>query len=451
MCLPIFPMMDADPLGAAEDGPTAPAPARLVRIRKSATAVILDVDGAVEPVLGWSRDDIVGKTSLDFMHPDDQALAVENWMQMLASSGPGRPVRLRHLHKDGSWVWFELTNHNHLDDADIGAVVAEMLEISEPDVAPEPAVAESRPMKVHEALRDREHVLHRLAEAIPLGVMHLDAHGRVLYTNQQLHVILGQDRAPTYAEQLAMVVPDDARRVAEAFDAALHSGLDTDVELRVALADDGHDKHVKQCTLNVRALVADNGEVTGAVACLTDVTDSVRMRDELRLRATFDPLTKCFNRASTVEALEQMLLGGPGGSTPAVIFVDLDDLKGVNDDLGHAAGDSLLEVVASRLQHSVRAQDVVGRIGGDEFLVLCPGIGTAAQAMRAATRIARGLEHAVRLKSVQVSCRASIGVAWAPGSRLDADTLISRADTAMYEAKRTGSRRPVMYVAPRPA
>ena len=428
----------------------------MTRVRKSAAAIILDVDEAMADVLGWSRADIVDNTSLDFIHPADQALAVENWMQMLGSPGPGRPLRIRHKRSDGSWLWVELTNHNLLDDPDEGCVIAEMRDISDElpvdGSIPENALAhadgvESRPMRLHEALWSREQLLHRLSEALPVGVLHVDVEGRVLYTNHRLHVIVHRERAGTFGDQLAMVLPDDRGRVCEAFEAALHSALDTDVEMRLATSDDDA-KEVRQCTLSVRTLTKDNGEITGAVACVADVTESVAMRDELRLRATFDKLTRCYNRASTMDALEAIRLRADGSSGPAVVFVDLDRFKGINDHLGHAAGDEMLEIVATRLQRAVRTDDVVGRIGGDEFLVLCPGIATAAQAVRAATRVAEALRHQIRLKSAEVACRASVGVAWSPDPNTDADTLIGQADAAMYEAKRAGDGRPLLYRSP---
>jgi len=199
------------------------------------------------------------------------------------------------------------------------------------------------------------------------------------------------------------------------------------------------------CTMSLRVLNNDHGDVTGAIACLADVTESVRMREELRVRATFDEVTRCYNRASTMEALESTLAASDESSRPAVIFIDLDRFKDVNDRFGHAAGDAMLEIVGRRLARAVRSKDLVGRIGGDEFLVVCPGISTAAQAMRAATRVANTLRHHVRLKKTLVACRASIGVAWSPGPFTDADTLVSQADAAMYRAKRRKTDEPVFY------
>ncbi len=189
----------------------------VARVRKNEVAVLVEVDEVTSQLLGWSEDDMVGRTSLEFIHPDDQQLAVENWMQMLSSHGPGRKVRLRHKHRDGFWVWVEITNHNLLDDPESNCVLAEMHDISNEmaaDKAP-PARASSgsrwgtlsdQPLRLHEALRAREQLLHRLAEALPLGVLQVDAEGRIVYTNHRLHTILGRARAVTAKEQLSMVL-----------------------------------------------------------------------------------------------------------------------------------------------------------------------------------------------------------------------------------------------------
>lgn len=447
----IFEYGPSDGLGAFEACPMITR--RRTWVRKSATAVMIAVDESIGHVLGWEQEDLLGKTSLDFIHPDDQTLAVENWMQMLGSVEAPRPVHVRHRHRDGSWVWIEMTNRNLLDDPTESCVVADIVEVSEPESQNRSASEEasrtplesSRPLQLHEALREREQLLHRLAEALPVGVLHVDATGRVLYTNRQLYGIVGKERAFYYKDQLSTVVPEDVSHVTDAFEAALHDGLDNDIEVRIAVFEGSGLKEHRQCTLSVRTLLSDQGAVTGAVATLADVTDSVRMRDQLRLQATFDSLTSCLNRASTMQALEGMLTNPAETGRPAVVFVDLDNFKSVNDHLGHGSGDEVLEIVARRLRRAVREGDVVGRIGGDEFLILCPGISSASVALRAAMRIARSLRPHMKLANGELACRASIGVAWSAQPDVGADTLIGQADEAMYESKRHGAGRPVIH------
>jgi diguanylate cyclase (GGDEF)-like protein/PAS domain S-box-containing protein len=427
----------------------------VARVRKNELANIVHTDEGVTQLLGWGPNEMVGKTSLDFIHPDDQHLAVDNWMQMLTSHGPGRAIRLRHRHRDGSWRWVQMTNHNLLDDPESNCILAEIVDISDQVAHGRESYRvssyakntheTSEPVRLHEALRAREQLLHRLAEALPLGVLQLDVTGRVVYTNQMLHAILGPTRTTSVQEQFSAVVAEDRRTLDEALEGVLKGGLDTDIEVRLAAVDEDGHKELRQCTMSLRVLTADDGSVTGAIACVADVTESVRTREELRLRATVDQITQCHNRASTMEALDRVLSASDLAPRPAVIFVDLDHFKDVNDALGHAVGDELLAIVAKRLARAVRSDDLVGRIGGDEFLVVCPDISEREEAMRIAQRAARSLRQRVRLKNSQVSCQASIGVAWAEGAHEDADSLVSRADAAMYEAKRMGHGHPVFH------
>ena len=414
------------------DQEVLPVPPRIAHVRQNEVGVFLEVDQAITQILGWSVDELVGHLSLEFIHQDDHELAVENWMNMLASREPVSRVRLRHRHCDGSWVWMEITNHNMLEDPGYGYVAAEMMNISDE-------------MAAHEALRGREQLLERLAEALPVGVVQVDADRRVVYTNNRLHAILGVPQATTVDEQMTAVLADDRGVLADAFDAVLNSRLDIDLEVRLERAPQGGDKEVRRCMFSLRALTAETGEVTGAIVCVADVTASARLCDELRRRATFDDITRCHNRVSTMTTLEALLADTSAVSRPAVIFVDLDRFKEVNDKLGHAAGDELLGVVARRLLRAVRTEDIVGRIGGDEFLVIRPGITDAGQAMTTANRLAETFRREVRLKAGRLQCRASIGVAWSGESGLDAEGLVAMADAAMYESKRSGAGQPILH------
>jgi diguanylate cyclase (GGDEF)-like protein/PAS domain S-box-containing protein len=411
---------------------TAPSrAARFACARKDGLAVLLEIDEAFTQILGWEPEEVLGRRSRDLIHPDDETLAVDNWMNILSSPGPGRRVRLRHLHRNGSWVWMEVTNHNLLEDPDHQCVVAEMVDISEE-------------MAAHEALRAREQLLDRLAKTLPIGLLQVDSDARVVYTNDRLHSILGTPHANTVEQQLSAVVDEDRQVVSEAFGAVLSDGVDGDIEVRVRPYGE-RDKQLRYCALNLRTLTDATGGVAGAIVCLADVTESARTREELWSRATYDAVTRCYNRASTMAALEAMLAPDGTGERPAVIFVDLDHFKDVNDELGHRAGDEFLQVVAQRLHRCVRTQDVVGRIGGDEFLLVCPRIFTTAEAMSTASRVARSLRNQIILKKASVPSSASIGVAWCDGRSTTAEALVAQADRAMYQSKRAGNGVPALF------
>jgi diguanylate cyclase (GGDEF)-like protein len=217
------------------------------------------------------------------------------------------------------------------------------------------------------------------------------------------------------------------RRLGEAVDAALRYGKEIDVE--VSVGDPAH----RRCGVAVRPLRDGSERVTGALLCVSDVTEAVRLREELTDRATFDALTRTLNRAATITALEAAL-DNPGAGV-GVVFVDLDGFKDVNDRRGHAVGDRLLAYAAARLGAAAREADVVGRIGGDEFLVVCRNVPGPAFALEIGARLAASLREPTDVDGEPLVPRASLGVTWSAGEGITADGLIARADMAMYESK----------------
>jgi diguanylate cyclase (GGDEF)-like protein/PAS domain S-box-containing protein len=399
---------------------------RFATMKKNERGVVLEVDEATTQILGWPAEQLVGHRTLAFTHPEDHALAIENWMDLLAEPGPARRVRVRYRRRDESWVWFEITNHNLLDDPDHRCVISGMLDISDE-------------MAATEALRAREQLLDRLAEALPLGLFQIDAGRHVVYTNDRLHEIVGIERAPTVGAQLATLRAADRPALEEALEAVLLRGLQAEIEVALELPSASQPR---LCTMSLRALSDDTGTINGAIVCVADVTDAARMREELQQRATFDHLTDCYNRASLMQALEAEVNRGGPEAERVVIFIDFDGFKQINDRLGHAAGDELLTIAARRIRDAIREYDLVGRLGGDEFLVLCPEIAGPEQGMALAERLSASLNGVVQLGSGPESLQVSLGVAWSKGTTVTADALVAQADAAMYQSKRENVGQP---------
>jgi len=161
-------------------------------------------------------------------------------------------------------------------------------------------------------------------------------------------------------------------------------------------------------------------------------------RQELQQLALHDPLTGLPNRSQAEQRLraeiEAAAAGAPGF---ALLFVDLDRFKQVNDSLGHAMGDKLLCAVAQRLRHALSAEDFVARLAGDEFLLLLGGVQRAGDAHRVARRVAQGLAQPLLLGGQRLTVSASIGVALYGHDGCSAEDLLGRADAAMYAQKRS--------------
>ncbi len=157
--------------------------------------------------------------------------------------------------------------------------------------------------------------------------------------------------------------------------------------------------------------------------------------------ALTDPLTGLVNRTVLLDRLTQLLARRDSSGVLAVMFLDLDGFKQVNDRLGHATGDALLQHVAARLGAAVRDGDTVCRFGGDEFVVLCPGLPGADEAERMAERLLEAVATPLARTGDAVAVTASIGLTLAPDAPLEAAALLKRADQAMYAAKAGGPGR----------
>lgn len=184
--------------------------------------------------------------------------------------------------------------------------------------------------------------------------------------------------------------------------------------------------------------------VTGVVYLLTRSLDIANR--ENRYRAFHDNLTGLPNRALFLDRLGQALnRSGRDGTTKAVLFMDLDNFKVVNDSLGHKAGDELLMAVTKRLRECLRPGDTAARLGGDEFVVLLDGVAGPSDAVRVAERIIEALKEPIELGGQQVFARTSVGIALAEDSTSRPDVLLRNADAAMYEAKKEGKARSKVF------
>lgn len=165
-----------------------------------------------------------------------------------------------------------------------------------------------------------------------------------------------------------------------------------------------------------------------------------------RRHADTAPVEEPHGRAGLAAELDALL--GAGEGRPAVIWLDLDRFADVNAALGRAAGDELLGVVAKRLQAAVREGDLVTRVGANAFVVVCPRIATAAEAVRAGIRMGETVGRQIQLKETRTRSRASVGVAWCPEHDTDGAGLLRRAEQAMRRARQGGGHRPVLATGP---
>jgi len=208
----------------------------------------------------------------------------------------------------------------------------------------------------------------------------------------------------------------------------------------------GKDGPMVQAILNARWVKEDNGSGSYHEGILTDITHIKRQEKELLHMATHDPLTGLHNRREFNSIFERHLSQVRRyGNSGALLWMDLDGFKQINDSLGHNAGDELLSSLAHRMQATVRDSDVLARLGGDEFAVLYPNVDEA-QALLAAGRLLDAIRnHTTRTEGQSLRATSSMGIVLFPKHGNSATELLLKADMAMYSAKASGRNRIVMY------
>ncbi|MEZ5116428.1 MAG: PAS domain S-box protein [Candidatus Nanopelagicales bacterium] len=271
-------------------------------------------------------------------------------------------------------------------------------------------------------------------------VVELDLRGTLTFLSPSVTTLLGwEPRELVGTALLDLVHPDDVATVT-AGQALSHERSDGVASAHARLRQrDGTYRWIGGVVREVRD---DDGAPIAAVAVLRDIDSEVHAQQALARQARTDDLTGLLNRAEVMTRLAAILSHPPRvGQRIGILFVDLDGLKTVNDTRGHAAGDLLLTTTAARIAALVRDGDLVARVGGDEVLVLLPGVSVSTDATNVAEKLRRAIAEPIPTPDAgPITSTASIGVALAhPGD--DVDSLIARADMAMYAAKQRGGNR----------
>jgi diguanylate cyclase (GGDEF)-like protein len=290
----------------------------------------------------------------------------------------------------------------------------------------------------HKLLEERSALLQAIIDNFPGGISFYDKDLRVLLCNDKARAILGLPGSffAGGPPRLEDILRFNARRGEYGAGAT-----EEQVSARLARALDRTPYRFERvrpsgAVLDVRGAPIENG---GFITTYMDITERYRAEAKIAHLATHDSLTGLPNRVLFRERLEQAISGARMGDGPvAVLMLDLNRFKHVNDTLGHPAGDSLLKAVGGRLAGCVRTGDVVARLGGDEFAIVLRASDPAAEAAEISRRIRAALTAPFDLDGNQVTIGTSIGIAVSSADAMDVDALIKRADVALYRAKAQG-------------
>ncbi|KIF83551.1 diguanylate cyclase [Noviherbaspirillum autotrophicum] len=295
--------------------------------------------------------------------------------------------------------------------------------------------------KVEEALfveRERSRVT---LESIGDGVLSTDVAGNVTYLNAEAERMTGWSRDEAQSRPIAevfhLIDGETRQRARNPVEMVIEQGKNLALHADSLLVRrDGYESPIED---SIAPIFDRNNDITGAVVTFHDVSEAKAMAHKMAHLAQHDYLTGLPNRLLLSDRLSQAIAYAKRHTTQlAVLFLDLDNFKHINDSLGHAVGDKLLESVASRLVSQVRHSDTVSRLGGDEFVVLVLEDALAEHATITAEKILHALAAPHRLAGHELHITTSIGISVFPADGDDAEALVKNADAAMYHAKKMG-------------
>ncbi|WP_422124379.1 EAL domain-containing protein [Planococcus sp. X10-3] len=379
-------------------------------------------------LVGYTKEELLRDkiTTNNLIHPDDLSLVQDSVKRRMENQEHEARYRVRAYKKDGSMIHVEI----HASKTVMNGKSVTFGTIF--DVTDE--------VNATLQLKENRERFKSLFDNNPDAVFTFDMEGKFTDVNQG-----GADLSGHAIEELLeisftpLIVPEDLPISLHYFEEAL-KGNTNQYEISITRKDGNRrDLEVTCLPMNFE------GKTVGAFGIAKDITDRNIHRQLLEDLVFYDPLTKLPNRKLFEDRLSQVFKSTvPRKNLPAVLFLDLDRFKFINDSLGHHIGDDFLKIVAARLFENVRHTDTVGRFAGDEFAILLPN-STKKEAIALAKRLNETLAQPYEVAGHSLSVSASIGIAFSTGFRETVDGLIKKADTAMYYTKKYGKNNYTVY------
>ncbi|TCV96336.1 PAS domain S-box-containing protein/diguanylate cyclase (GGDEF)-like protein [Luteibacter rhizovicinus] len=389
----------------------------------------LQVNDAICSMLGYSEDDLLSSTFQDITHPDDLAADLALVDRLLDGELMSYHMEKRYLHRDGHVVHALLSVSLVRDETNQPLYFVSQLQDITERKAFEDALFRERELaevtlkSIGDAVitTDPNMIvtsLNPIAEAMTGWSSH-EAVGRPM--DEVFHLRDPLTRQPIPNPLISAVTKNAI------------VGLTTDA---ILVHRNGFDSPIEDSAAPIHDHA---GNVVGGVVVFHDVSETRALALKMAHLAHHDTLTGLPNRALLQSRIElAVTVAMRRTQRTAVLFVDIDHFKQINDTLGHAAGDAMLQEVARRIRMSVRSDDTVSRLGGDEFVVLLPHIESQRDAASVAEKVLEVCSQAVAVEGSELAISFSIGISVFPDDARDADALMRNADTAMYEAKMQG-------------
>ncbi|AKJ27145.1 PAS domain S-box protein [Caldimonas brevitalea] len=390
----------------------------------NAAGDVIEWNQQAEATFGRSRDEVLGRNAAEFLIPPALHGSYASALQRVTLTGHGpavnRRIEMPVLHRDGREIPVELSVAA-LHDGEAYVVNAFLHDITERK-------------RAERQLRESENRVWAIADNVPVLISYMDDQTRVKYVNATFHAWTGRAAAEVIGKPLEQVI---SRGLYEQCRPGLLAALRGErVEFEGVSSAGGVERHMHN--VYVPDLSAD-GRVRGVYALTTDVTGSKQVEAQLQALARIDTLTGLPNRRAFEERVEAALARSGRTCRPmALMFMDVDHFKEINDRLGHGVGDEVLKEFAARVLRCVRSTDTVARLAGDEFVIILENLGAASEAALVARKIGLALRGPFLLDSHRLAVTSSVGVAVVDGDDVTPADLVNKADEALYAAKRAG-------------
>lgn len=386
---------------------------------------ILQTNDRASQILGYSRSELESMTVSDITLPEDSALSPVYMESLISGDFEHAVMEKRYRHKQGRVV-HGLLSSALLRDAQRQPLyfVAQVQDISERK-------------QLEQELRASEEKFRRFVEGASDVTYTLDLDGRFQYISPNWAEMLGSQPDEFLGQSHSWLIhPDDLPSFQAFLDRVLSSrSKQCGIEYRVRHADGEWRWH----TSNAAPLLDAANRLVGVLGIARDISERKQADARVFHMAHFDALTDLPNRSLFNDRLQQALYQAERhGNRIALLYIDLDHFKLVNDRWGHAVGDLVLQEVASRITGCVRVSDTVGRLGGDEFVILLVDAGCEREVVAMAERIRRSLEEPFLVRGQMHALSCCVGIAVYPQHGLDEVELTRHADLAMYLAKASG-------------
>jgi diguanylate cyclase (GGDEF)-like protein/PAS domain S-box-containing protein len=375
-----------------------------------------------QQLTGYSYTELIGTNSLVHIYPDDREMVRAKAITRLKGKIHDS-YEYRFIRKNGAIMWI-LEMVTSIIYKGERAALGSFMDITERK-------------KMEEAVRQSEERYRNILEGIEEGYYEVDLVGNLTFFNDSMCKSLGYSKEELmgmnnrqYTDQ------ENAKRLFQAFNQVYRTGKPGRGFDHELIRKDGTKRYAEGSILLQKD---SSGNPIGFRGIVRDITERKRSEQQLSHMATHDPLTGLPNRMLFIDRLKMALAQAKRNRHKlAVMMLDLDHFKNINDTLGHLVGDQLLKEMGHRLTSILRQNDTIARLGGDEFIILLPEIGRVEDSAEAAGKILSAFQRPFICDSHKLSSSTSIGIAIYPDDCQDTDSLLKNADMAMYYVKAHG-------------